>query len=95
MTRREERYQQELEEIDQMKRDGEIRLETWELMRDNLDMNYPEEDPEEADEYPLDLSDYPETFDWEVIRNGIFGRIFRRCAVRYNSTDGICRLLCG
>nr|DAF59558.1 MAG TPA: hypothetical protein [Siphoviridae sp. ctmIh35] len=26
---------------------------------------------------------------------GIFSRILRRCAVRYNSTDGICRLLCG
>lgn len=63
MRRYEEQYQNELEELDQMKRDGEISLETWELMRDNLDMNYPVEDPEEADEYPLDLSDYPETFD--------------------------------
>ena len=42
-----------------MKRDGEISLDTWELMRDNLDLNYPEEDPE----YMPDLSDYPETFD--------------------------------
>lgn len=66
MARRyEKEYQQELEEIDQMKRDGEISLETWELMRDELDMRYPEEDPEEADEYPLDLSDYPETFEEE------------------------------
>lgn len=65
MRRYEEQYQNELEEIDQMKRDGEISLETWELMRDNLDLNYPEEDPEEADEYPLDLSDYPETFEEE------------------------------
>lgn len=27
-------------------------------MRDNLDLKYPEEDPEESDEYPLDLSNY-------------------------------------
>ena len=57
--RYEKEYQQELEELDQMKRDGEISLETWELTRDNLDLNYPEEDPE----YMPDLSDYPETFD--------------------------------
>lgn len=64
MARRyEKEYQQELEEIDQMKRDGEISLEQWELMKDNLDMNYPDEYEGEADEYPLDLSDYPETFD--------------------------------
>ena len=58
MRKYENKYQQELEEIDQMKRDGEISLETWELMRDNLDLKYPEEDPEESDEYPLDLSEY-------------------------------------
>lgn len=63
MRKRENEYQQELEEIDQMKRDGDISLETWELMRDNLDMNYPEQDPEAADEYPLDLSDYPAVFE--------------------------------
>ena len=63
MRRYEEQYQKELEELDQMKRDGEITLETWELMRDDLDRRYPEEDPEEADEYPLDLSDYPEIFE--------------------------------
>jgi hypothetical protein len=58
MRKYENEYQQELEEIDQMKRDGDISLETWELMRDNLDLKYPEEDPEESDEYPLDLSEY-------------------------------------
>lgn len=58
MRKYENEYQQELEEIDQMKSDGEISLETWELMRDNLDLKYPEEDPEESDEYPLDLSNY-------------------------------------
>ena len=63
MRRYEEQYQKELEELNQMKRDGEISLETWELMRDDLDRRYPEEDPEEADEYPLDLSDYPEIFE--------------------------------
>ena len=60
MRKYENEYQQELEEIDQMKRDGDISLETWELMRDNLDLKYPDEDPEESDGYPLDLSDYPE-----------------------------------
>ena len=60
MRRYENEYQQDLEEIDQMKKDGEISLETWELMRDGLELRYPEEDPEEADEYPLDLSDYPD-----------------------------------
>lgn len=30
-------------------------------MRDNQDLNYPEEDPE----YMPDLSDYPETFEEE------------------------------
>ena len=60
MRKYENLFQQELEEIDQMKRDGDISLETWELMRDNLDLRYPDEDPEEADEYPLDLSEYPD-----------------------------------
>lgn len=63
MRKYENEYQQELEEIDQMKSDGEISLETWELMRDNLDLKYPEEDPEESDEYPLDLSEYPGKFE--------------------------------
>ncbi len=58
MRKYENEYQQELEEIDQMKSGGEISLETLELMRDNLDLKYPEEDPEESDEYPLDLSEY-------------------------------------
>lgn len=60
MRKYENEFQQELEEIDQMKRDGDISPETWELMRDELDIRYPDEDPEEADEYPLDLSEYPD-----------------------------------
>ena len=51
MRRYENLFQQELEELDQMKRDGEISLETWELMRDDLDRRYPDEDPEEANSY--------------------------------------------
>ena len=60
MRKYENEFQQELEEIDQIKRDGDISPETWELMRDELDIRYPDEDPEEADEYPLDLSEYPD-----------------------------------
>ena len=63
MARREERYQQEREEIREMFRNGEINSDTQDLLLDDLDRRYPEEDPEEADEYQLDLSDYPETFD--------------------------------
>lgn len=63
MARREERYQQEREEIREMFWNGEINADTQDLLLDDLDRRYPEEDPEEADEYPLDLSDYPETFD--------------------------------
>lgn len=63
MARREERYQQEREEIWEMFRNGEISSDTYDLFLDDLYRRYPEEDPEEADEYPLDLSDYPETFD--------------------------------
>lgn len=63
MARRyEKEYQQEREEIREMFRNGEINADTQDLL---LDRRYPEEDPEEADEYPLDLSDYPETFEEE------------------------------
>ena len=46
-----------------MFRNGEINSDTQDLLLDDLDRRYPEEDLEEADEYPLDLSDYLETFD--------------------------------
>ena len=46
------------EEIREMFRNGEINADTQDLMLDDLDRRYPDEDPEEADEYPLDLSDY-------------------------------------
>lgn len=66
MARRyEKEYQQEREEIREMFRNGEINADTQDLLLDDLDRRYPEEDPEEADEYPLDLSDYPETFEEE------------------------------
>ena len=52
MRKYENYYQQELEEIDKMKRDGEISQETWELMRDNLELRYPDEDPEEMNSFP-------------------------------------------
>lgn len=58
MARREERYQQEREEIRGMFWNGEINADTEDLLLDDLDRRY----PEEADEYPLDLSDYQETF---------------------------------
>ena len=64
MARRyEKEYQQEREEIREMFWNGEINADTQDLLLDDLDRRYPEEDPEEVDEYPLDLSDYPETFD--------------------------------
>lgn len=59
----ERRYQKEREEIREMFRNGEINSDTQDLLLDDLDRRYPEEDLEEADEYPLDLSDYLETFD--------------------------------
>lgn len=58
MRKREREYFQEMEEIREMFRNGEINADTQDLMLDDLDIRYPEEDPEEADEYPLDLSDY-------------------------------------
>lgn len=61
--RYEKEFQQEREEIREMFWNGEINADTEDLLLDDLDRRYPEEDPEEADEYPLDLSDYPETFD--------------------------------
>ena len=57
------RNKQEREEIREMFRNGEINSDTQDLLLDDLDRRYPKEDPEEADEYPLDLSDYLETFD--------------------------------
>ena len=59
MRKREREYFQEMEEIREMFRNGEINADTQDLMLDDLDIRYPEEDPEEADEYPLDLSNYP------------------------------------
>ncbi len=58
MRKRESEYFQEMEEIREMFRNGEINADTQDLMLDDLDRRYPDEDPEEADEYPLDLSDY-------------------------------------
>lgn len=58
MRKREREYFQEMEEIREMFRNGEINADTQDLMLDDLDRRYPDEDPEEADEYPLDLSDY-------------------------------------
>lgn len=52
MRKYEEAYEQELAELDELKGDGEISLETWELMRDDLDLRYPDEDPEEMNSYP-------------------------------------------
>lgn len=60
MRKRESEYFQEMEEIREMFRNGEINADTQDLMMDNLDRRYPDEDPEESDEYPLDLSDYPD-----------------------------------
>lgn len=60
MRKREREYFQEMEEIREMFRNGEINADTQDLMLDDLDRRYPDEDPEEADEYPLDLSNYPE-----------------------------------
>lgn len=60
MRKNEKEYFQEMEEIREMFRNGEINADTQDLMLDDLDFRYPEEDPEEADEYPLDLSDYPD-----------------------------------
>lgn len=59
MRKREREYFQEMEEIREMFRNGEINADTQDLMLDDLDRRYPDEDPEEADEYPLDLSNYP------------------------------------
>lgn len=58
MRKREREYFQEMEEIREMFRNGEINADTQDLMLDDLDIRYPEEDPEESDEYPLDLSEY-------------------------------------
>ena len=58
MRKREREYFQEMEEIREMFRNGEINADTQDLMLDDLDRRYPDEDPEEADEYPLDLSEY-------------------------------------
>lgn len=55
---RKNEYFQEMDEIREMFRNGEINADTQDLMLDDLDRRYPDEDPEEADEYPLDLSDY-------------------------------------
>ena len=55
-----EKYFQEMEEIREMFRNGEINADTEDLMLDDLDRRYPDEDPEESDEYPLDLSEYPD-----------------------------------
>lgn len=60
MRKRESEYFHEMEEIREMFRNGEINADTQDLMLDNLDRRYPDEDPEESDEYPLDLSDYPD-----------------------------------
>lgn len=60
MRNRESEYFQEMEAIREMFRNGEINADTQDLMLDDLDRRYPEQDPEEADEYPLDLSDYPD-----------------------------------
>lgn len=59
MRKREREYFQEMEEIREMFRNGEINADTQDLMLDDLDRRYPDEDPEEADEYQLDLSNYP------------------------------------
>lgn len=59
MRKMENEYFQEMEEILEMFRNGEINADTEDLMLGDLDRRYPDEDPEEADEYPLDLSDYP------------------------------------
>lgn len=59
MKKLEREYFQEMEEIREMFRNGEINADTQDLMLDDLDRRYPDEDPEEADEYPLDLSNYP------------------------------------
>ena len=59
MRKREREYFQEMEEIREMFRNGEINADTQDLTLDDLDRRYPDEDPEEADEYPLDLSNYP------------------------------------
>lgn len=60
MRKRESEYFQEMEEIREMFRNGEINADTEDLMLDDLDRRYPDEDPEESDEYPLDLSEYPD-----------------------------------
>lgn len=60
MRKCENEYFQEMEEIREMFRNGEINADTEDLMLDDLDSRYPEEDPEESDEYPLDLSEYPD-----------------------------------
>lgn len=59
MRKRESEYFQEMDEIREMFRNGEINADTEDLMLDDLDRRYPDEDPEEADEQPLDLSEYP------------------------------------
>lgn len=58
--RKSESYFQEMEEIREIFRNGEINADTQDLMLDDLERRYPEEDQEEADGYPLDLSDYPD-----------------------------------
>lgn len=60
MRKRESEYFQEMEEIREMFRNGEINADTEDLMLDDLDRRYPDEDQEESDEYPLDLSEYPD-----------------------------------
>lgn len=55
---RKNEYFQEMDEIREMFRNGEINADTEDLMLDDLDRRYPDEDPEESDEYPLDLSEY-------------------------------------
>ena len=59
MRKRESEYFQEMEEIREMFLNGEINADTQDLMLDDLDRRYPDEDLEESDEYPLDLSEYP------------------------------------
>lgn len=55
---RKNEYFQEMYEIREMFRNGEINADTEDLMLDDLDRRYPDEDPEESDDYPLDLSEY-------------------------------------
>lgn len=52
MRRNENEYFQEMDEILEMFRNGEISSDTQDLMLDDLDRRYPDEDPEEANSYP-------------------------------------------